>query len=197
MTGHRNIPVDMLRQLLRYEPDTGKLYWLERGVEFFKDGNIGAEYYAAGWNARLAGKEAFTAQARGGYRRGNIFDRPYKAHRVAWALYHGAWPVGEIDHINGDPSDNRIINLRVVSSLENSRNLAIKRNNTSGFCGVSWSKASQKWMAQITVNRKAVYLGLFETWDAAVAARLAANAAYGFSTRHGSPSAAATSEAGR
>ncbi len=197
MTEQRNIPVDMLRQLLRYEPETGKLFWLERPSEFFKPGNLGAEHYAAGWNAKFAGKEALTAQARGGYRRGNIFGRPYKAHRIAWALYHGSWPDGEIDHINGTPSDNRILNLRDVSSLENSRNLARKSNNTSGVCGVSWSKASMKWMAQITVKRKAVYLGVFDTREAAIDARLAANVKYGFSSRHGAASCNATSEAGR
>lgn len=97
------------------------------------------------------------------------------AHRLAWLMHYGHWPTVNIDHINGDRSDNRISNLRDVSQSVNMQNLKeAKSNNKSGLLGVSWSKASQKWTARIKIDRRYMHLGLFETKDAAFTAYLAA-----------------------
>lgn len=97
-----------LRQLVEYDPETGFLTWKPR------DGN-------ARFNSKLAGKPAL-AQPSKGYRTGRIKGKNYKAHRAAWAVTHGEWPQGQIDHINGDRSDNRLSNLRAVSQSENGKN---------------------------------------------------------------------------
>jgi hypothetical protein len=171
------IDVETLRSVLRCEPETGKLYWMPRPSELFPD-----KRSANVWNARYAGREAFTAACGDGYRRGTVFYTNLKAHRVIWALVHGEWPADQIDHINGDPSDNRICNLRSVSNAENSRNSARPINNTSGVRGVYWHQSKNKWRARIGKN---ISLGYFADFDEAVAARKAAEAERGYHPNHG------------
>lgn len=180
-----DVSPEVLRELLRYEPDTGKLFWLERDVDWFTDGKHPAERRANIWNARYAGKEAFTACNSEGYRFGKVLNDPYKSHRVAWAVFRGEWPPEEIDHINGDRGDNRIVNLRAVTRLENHRNKKKPKNNTSGVIGVSFRKRDQKWKAQIMVKGKHLHLGCFANKADAIAARKAAEVKYGFHANHG------------
>lgn len=145
-----------LQQIIDYDPASGVMRWRHRPVSMFP-----CLRTANSWNARYAG--AVTAQSKNewGYLSISIFRRKYPAHRVAWALHHGKWPDGEIDHINRCPSDNRIENLRVVTSLENSRNKGDYSNNTSGYRGVTLHKATGKWAAQIKINKRNIHLGLF------------------------------------
>jgi hypothetical protein len=103
-----------------------------------------------------------------GYRLIRVCGRTYKAHRLAWVYVYGRWPRRQIDHINRHRTDNRIVNIREATQLQNSRNSGPKPNNTSGFAGVSWHKATKKWMASIGNGRK-IYLGLFLTPEAASA----------------------------
>lgn len=180
----------LLRQLLKYDPEEGKLYWVRRPTSMFKPSRIKqgvrtAEWSANKWNTRFAGKEAFTATRNDGYRIGSVNGRLLRAHRVAWVVHYGEWPAEDIDHIDGDPTNNRINNLRDVSNLENHRNEKKSANNTSGFNGVHWDAANKKWRALIKVNFRNICLGRHDSFDAAVAARKAANARYGFTDRHG------------
>ncbi len=66
------------------------------------------------------------------------------------------------DHINGNKLDNRRENLRVCTLAENNRNRTIYKNNKSGFKGVYWSRADKKWRAQIKINNRMIYLGIFD-----------------------------------
>lgn len=111
--------------------------------------------------------------------------RDLYVHRVVWALTHGAWPEGEIDHINGDRSDNRLVNLRLVSHSQNMKNSPIKGNNTSGTLGISWHKASRKWHARIYDGGHCHSLGYFADKEAACVARKSAEEIYGFHPNHG------------
>jgi hypothetical protein len=177
------IEIETLRRLVRFEAETGKLYWLPRPPDLVIDNaGIGAAEIARRWNTRLAGKEALTKNV-GGYKRGRILYENHCAHRVIWALHYGRWPTEQIDHINGVRTDNRIENLREVSSLENSRNQRLQARNTSGVVGVSSYKA--KWSAQIGVNGSIKYLGLFDKFEHAVEARKAAEVKFGFHANHG------------
>jgi hypothetical protein len=101
-----------------------------------------------------------------GYVRIRLLGYELKAHRLAWLLTYGAWPTAEIDHINGCPSDNRIINIRDVSVAENgwNRKEAMK-NSRTGVLGVC--EAGDKFHAQIGVNKQRYSLGFFDTLEAA------------------------------
>jgi len=140
-----------LRKLLCYKPKTGKLFWRQRA-------NVRPE-----WNSRYAGREAFTYSDTWGYKTGAIHDKPYRAHRVIWAMETGVWPVKDIDHINCHTSDNRMCNLREATESQNLRNRGAQRNNTSGFKGVSFDSRRSYWVANINVKKKRRYLGAFST----------------------------------
>lgn len=152
---------EQLRQLLRYEPETGKLFWRERTPEMFADGKHSAQHICARWNVRYAGREAFTSIDARGYVIGAVFDQPLSGHRVAWAIHHGAWPDGPIDHINGKRNDNRADNLREADIFGNNRNVASAKGSTSRYLGVCWVERRSRWRATIKVNRKQIWLGAF------------------------------------
>lgn len=97
----------------------------------------------------------------------------YFAHRLAWFYVRGEWPPAEIDHINCDPSDNRISNLRPATRTENSANTRRPRHNSSGVKGVAWDKTRRKWMAFCSFGGKFTNLGRFSTREQAAAAYFA------------------------
>lgn len=117
-----------------------------------------------------------------GYRMGRIFKRQYPTHRVIWAMHHGEWPEGFIDHINGVRDDNRIDNLRVATHELNTRNASVRRNSKSGFLGVRRYICNRYdgYRASIGVGGKTVDLGLYKTLEEAVAARRMAERKYGY-----------------
>jgi hypothetical protein len=92
---------------------------------------------------------------------------------------------GEIDHINGDPSDNRFCNLRVATHYQNMVNRKKPTSNTSGVMGVTWHAQTGKWRAYITIDSKQKSLGLHACISDAIAARKKAAAENGFHKNHG------------
>lgn len=138
----RNVSIEDLRKKLSYNFVTGELRWIET-TQWTKAGVL------AGCNSR-------------GYIAIGINKTVIFAHRIAWALHYGKWPIGEIDHKNRNRSDNRISNLREVNHSDNCFNRSMQTNNSSGLKGVSWHAVAQKWQAHISANRKVRYLGLFE-----------------------------------
>ena len=174
------IAPELLRKLLRYEPETGKLFWLYRSREMFKK-----EQPFKSWNTRFCGKEALTSRNANGYMHGHVTSTKVLCHRVIWALVHNAWPNGEIDHINGIRDDNRIANLRVVTVSINQRNAKLKSHNTSGHVGVCRDESRDKWIASICVNGKRKTLGRFDKIEDAIKARKHGQSGLGFTDRHG------------
>lgn len=154
---------DRLKCSLSYDPGTGKIFWRDR----FK------------------GREAFSTKDAYGYFVGRAYGPKLKAHRVCWLLHYGSWPSGEIDHINGDKSDNRIQNLREVDRSENMRNSRMSSANSTGYTGVHYHKANKKYIAYARADNKLVYLGSFLTAEEAYSARLLANKIYGYHPNHG------------
>ena len=175
----------LLRKLLNYNSHTGELTWKERPAWLFADSALGGRRTSAKiWNTKHANKPALTTY-RDGYRIGRIFNCPHISHRVIWALHHGVWRVGEIDHINGKRDDNRISNLREVSSSQNSQNSCKPITNTSGRVGVYWRPRQRKWEALIQVDKVQRYLGCYEKKEDAIAAREAAECEFNFHKNHG------------
>lgn len=172
MNARTIMAIDDLRKIVRHDPVTGKVYWLDRAD------------CTPNVRARIANKEALINTSANGYKRGEIRGVSLLAHRVIWALEHGDWP-DEVDHINGDRSDNRISNLRAVDRAQNGKNLSLQARSKSGRIGVTWYAAYQKWVAGIVVNRKQFHLGYFATIEEAAAARAEAEARFGFHKNHG------------
>lgn len=167
------ITATALFKFLRYDEQTGKLYWLDRHPA------------PTNWNERFAGREALATDNGRGYLTGSILGRQYLTHRVVWAMTTGAWPVGQIDHINGIKSDNRRSNLRDVSEAENKLNQRPPISNTSGRIGVCQHKPSGRWRATITKDRKNIQIGYFDRFEDACVARAKKEAALGFHSNHG------------
>ena len=161
------ITQERLKELLRYDKETGQFYWRVRS-------NSKVE---AGCQAGTVAKEGHIVIS--------IDSKKYYAHRLVWLYCYGHFPSEQIDHINHNKIDNRLFNLREVSHLENDRNHPKQRNNTSGVTGVCWDKHANKWIAQIQVNGKMNHLGLFSNFNEAVKVRKEAELKYGFHENHG------------
>lgn len=114
-----------------------------------------------------------------GYWQVSVDGTTYLKHRIIWMMMHGDIPDGfQVDHINRDPSDNRLANLRSVPVSLNQFNCKLQSNNTSGHCGVSWHKRRTKWLAHIRVDGKRHQLGFYSKKADAAKAREAAVACF-------------------
>ena len=174
--------VELLRQILEYNPDSGVLVWKHREESSFipRDGRT-PSHMANAWNSANSGRIALASVAKNKYLRGAINGSCFYAHRVAWAIHCGEWPEHDIDHINGIRSDNRICNLRAVSRSENLKNRMISSNNTSGTMGVSYSKHHKLWSVTIGDN----HIGWFSSKEDAVTARKEAETRLNYHENHG------------
>lgn len=139
------IDIEQLESYLRYDKESGELYWIAKKSSFI---NVGSR----------AGK-----MNSNGYRLIKWNGQYVSEHRIAWALHYGAWPDGNVDHADGNKSNNRIENLRLASNAQNGHNIGMRKNNTSGAKGVTWHKKANKWMAAIRNGTNNVYLGLFDS----------------------------------
>lgn len=148
-----NLSISELKEDVTYDPETG-IFVRRRTRPGVKAGSV------AGCSSHL------------GYVKVCVLGKRYYAHRLAWMYIHGTWPEHEIDHINGDPSDNRISNLRPATRLENCQNLVTKKGNL----GASWHIQNKKFIAQIQVKGVQVNLGFFDKREDAQAAYLKAKA---------------------
>lgn len=153
-----------LKQLLHYDPDAGSFTLLVKraGRRGDNPGHVDCN----------------------GYRRIMLAARKYRAHRLAWLYVHGAWPDGEIDHINGNRDDNRISNLRAVTSRQNSINQSRAKPNRAGVIGVYPAARTGKWEASIAHDGRRVHLGTFETVAEAAEARKRAERKFGYGPNH-------------
>jgi HNH endonuclease len=170
---------ELIRKLIRFDGE--RYYWNPRPKEMFPD-----ERSFKTWNTRFAGKETLRNLMKStGYFTAAFFGQAYLAHRVIWAYHYGEWPTDQIDHINGDKTDNRLENLRSVTNAENCKNKRTLDANLSGVTGVGWHRAANKWYARIGSGYRNIYLGVFDNFDGAVAARKNAEIEHGFHQNHG------------
>lgn len=151
---------ETLKSLLHYCPDTGVFTRIKarRGVHI--------------------GSIAGCVNNKDGYAQICVNYKTYLAHRLAWLYIHGTFPLKGIDHINRVRTDNRLCNLRLASTAENAQNQSRNSANTSGYIGVTWEVARNKWHSSITLNNKHIDLGRFTELSDAIAARKAGERKY-------------------
>lgn len=159
MLYENTLTLEELKAVLTYDPSTGL---------FTRKITISGRFNAG---------DVVGHKAKNDYVRICVGYRSYAAHRLAWFYMTGMWPDRVIDHINGKRNDNRFTNLRSVSNSENLQNQRKAHKGTrSGLLGVGWHAKARKWRSQITLDKKQVFLGLFETKEEARAAYLKAKA---------------------
>ncbi len=174
-----------LSDLFTYDPDTGIIrHNPERPKESFR-----TEGAYKIWLRRYCGQLAGCTDCQG-YRK-VVLKRGGKSvnihcHRLALHLSGVEIAKGlHVDHIDGDQSNNRLNNLRVVTCQGNMRNAKLPSTNKSGVIGVYWNSAVGKWRANIKINYKCIHLGYYTNKDDAIKARKAAEIKYGFHENHG------------
>lgn len=157
------ITYDYLRSRLAYEPTTGVFTWKALPNPIHRE-KI--------WNKRFAGTIAGSID-KAGYTRIKIAGTSEAAHRLAWLWMTGNDPTHEIDHRDGDRSNNRFGNLREATRSQNCQN---KRSSggSSQFKGVYLNRKTGKWMANVTADNDRRHLGSFKSEEAANAAVCAA-----------------------
>lgn len=138
----------------------------------------------------LKGDRAGTVGVKG-YRQVYLSGTIYYEHRLVWFYVHGYWPI-QIDHINGDRSDNRLANLREVTQSQNNAN-SDRSKDASRLRGAYWIPERHKWRADIQIDGQTKYLGYFGTAEAAHSAYLAAaETIYGEHAYHNRPTSERT-----
>lgn len=165
---------EYLRECLDCDLENGLLVWCHRPLYHFS-----SDHYFRAWNARFAGKRAFCTPDRG-YFCGRIDKTPFRTHRIIWKMAYGKDAV-EIDHIDGNRSNNSIANLRSVSHADNCRNTALRIDNKSGVAGVHWDISKRRFT--VSVGHK--FVGRFKTYEEAVERRMNVAKSQGYSDRHG------------
>lgn len=141
--------LDSIRELIRYEPETGMFYWLK-----YRGGNA------------KPGRVAGTTNA-AGYVQITVNCKLYYAHRLAWLFSHGEMPDFEIDHRDGDPSNNRISNLRPATASQQKFNTKIRKNSSTGVKGVSYDSQRGKFMARVKTEGVYVLRKRFDSLEEA------------------------------
>ena len=159
--------IEKLQKTFNYSPETG--------IVTRKIAKGGAE----------VGSICGTVMKESGHLRIRFDGKKYLLHRLIWTMYNGSIiPNGiQVDHINHNPADNRIVNLRLVTSKENGRNKSKRKTSFSGVTGVTWK--NNKWCARIKIDGKSIHLGYFLEFHKAMDARKNAEVLYGFHENHG------------
>jgi hypothetical protein len=147
----RDLTADRLRELLHYDPATG----IFTRIAPVKGCRVGDK----------AG-----SLTKKGYIEIGIDNKVYYAHRLAWLFMTGEWPPHYVDHREFQKADNRWETLRNAPPSESQFNRRKQRNNTSGYKGVFYNPRLRKWQVSIGYRRKTIYVGVYETIDAAAEA---------------------------
>ena len=145
MAANDDITLSRIRDALHYNPETGALTWVKPSGRRVRPGTE-------------AGNDRPD-----GYREVRVCGQRFLVHRLIWLMHYGVMPVDQIDHINGNRSDNRICNLREADVSRNSMNSKRRSDNSSGIKGVSFDKSRSKWAAYININGRRKAIGRFDS----------------------------------
>ncbi|WP_420917555.1 HNH endonuclease [Pseudomonas protegens] len=159
---------EIARDLFNYDEGAGLLTWKRSRGRAIAGVQVGALHHTGYWHTYIGKKT-------------------YLVHRIIWLMSYGEWPEGQIDHVDGNPQNNRIENLRSVSNQQNSRNRRLKVSNKSGVPGVYWEKRSGRWCAQISTSNGRKHIGYFDSISGAAQARKSAERKHGYHANNGRP----------
>ena len=137
---------ELAKELWDYDQETGLFFWVEAPARFMKAGDV----------AGCSDREGYVVIVKS--------CKQYRAHRLAWLYVHGRWPKDEINHIDGDRSNNRLTNLREGTRVQIRHTNGLNKNNTSGHTGVCWVPRLGKWRASYQEYH---HIGLFSTAEEA------------------------------
>ena len=174
MVRNRKTPedlIDRLPSMLSYDPQTGILRWLEK--------RKGRRFELPVGNPDTNCRSGKT------YLRVKVNYQTYLAHRLIWVLLHGRWPDGDIDHQDGDGTNNVLTNLREVPHVDNQKNMRRSSINVTGCTGVVWLKKARRWASRLYIGKRYVSGGHHVNFEDAVAARKALEVEHGFHPNHG------------
>ena len=163
------IRVERLHELLRYDVESGLLYWKVRRNQLALEGAV------AGHIDNCRGKL---------YYRVRVDRQLVMGHWIVWAMHYGHWPDDQIDHQDGNGINNRISNLRIATQAVNNKNAAVRKDNKTGVSGVTTVR-SGRYVAHIREGGRAMHLGTFDTLHEASEVRKQAEIRFGFHPNHG------------
>lgn len=169
-TSKGDLTQEQISKVLKYDAISGTLIWIS---------NLHSKRVIP--NSRAGSVVTST-----GYRSITLFGTKYPEHILIWFIHYGVWPNGQIDHINQQRDDNRIVNLRDVSKSENARNRSRNPHSKLGEHGIWFNSRTFKYVAEITLNGKKVYQKSFDDIDEAIKERKAQSLKLGFHENHGS-----------
>lgn len=168
-----------------YNPETGEIKWKKWvSPDWYK--SKGA--YNSYMNNRAGTAVTFSKTSHGHLVTSAGGIDGILAHRIAWVITHNSLPVNHIDHIDGNPRNNKIENLRDVTHKINHRNRKMSSRNTSGYTGVYWHSPSNKWQATVCINGSYKSLGCYRNKKDAAEVRkrfLSDHPELGYTDRHG------------
>lgn len=160
--------LDKMAEYIEYSEDSPtKLIWKKQKAKCIKVGSICGNLMR---DKRRDGESRYSF----------MFDcKTYQCSRLVWMLFNGLVPEGMlIDHVDRNPLNNSIDNLRIVTMSVNAHNARVQTNNKTGVTGVFWHKSTKRWYADIRVDNTRKYLGSFHSFDEAVSARKTAEVLY-------------------
>lgn len=135
--------LEAISKQLRYDPDTGNLFWKQSKPGVRRNGLAGGDMGRGYFGVKVSGTR-------------------YRSHHVAWFLYYGVWPSSEVDHINCDRGDNRVTNLRLSNRSNNIAN-SLPRKGSSEYKGVSFHRGQGKWQSRVCKDGVSYSLGYFDS----------------------------------
>lgn len=144
MANIKELPdIEYLRSLFTLNSETGELFWKGSNCHSVKNGSLAGSLKPCG------------------YRTVEILGKNYRYHRIIYAIHYGQHPVGAVDHIDGDISNNKPSNLRLANPAQNSHNRKKQSDNTSGHKNVYWFEKNKKWNVRISAFGKSYYFGAY------------------------------------
>lgn len=177
----QHIDKEYLQECFIYDKTTGNLIWKERPLSHFKN-KQGMNWFNRRFADKIAGFVHIGHKSNTQYKAVKINGFTFKLHQTVWIYHNNTYQDKlNIDHIDNNGLNNRIENLRLVTSSINQRNKPLQSSNKTGINGVNWHKSAKKWQSRITdLTGKRLDLGRFDNFEDAVKIRKDAEKLYGY-----------------